>query len=116
MNTLRNKVSLIGRLGAQPEVVKLESGRSLTRFSIATNESFKNKDGEWKEKVTWHEINAWGKTADMVVKLLQKGHEVALDGQLVNNEYLSKTGEKRQSTKIIVRDFLLLTPLGDEKN
>lgn len=54
MNTLRNKVSLIGRLGAQPEVVKFDSGRTLARFSLATNESYKNKEGEWQDVTQWH--------------------------------------------------------------
>ena len=116
MNTLRNKVSLIGRLGAAPEVVKLEGGKALTRFSIATNDSYKDKKGEWQESTEWHTINAWGANADLSAKLLNKGHEVAIDGKLVHSSYETKTGEKRYSTTIEMREFLLLTPREDAKH
>ena len=115
MNTLRNKVSLIGRLGAAPEVVKLEVGRTLTRFSIATNESYKDKKGEWQDNTQWHTVKAWGPIAELASKLLMKGHEVALDGKLVNESYETKNGEKRYSTTIELREFLLLTPKEDAK-
>lgn len=109
MNTLRNKVSLIGRLGAQPEIVTFDSGRTLARFSLATNENYKNKDGEWQENTQWHNITAWGKTADLVAKLLEKGQEVLVEGRIVNNAYETKDGEKRYGTSIEVSDFLLLS-------
>ncbi|MFT5860944.1 MAG: single-strand DNA-binding protein [Flavobacteriaceae bacterium] len=115
MNTLRNKVSLIGRLGAAPEVVKLEGGKALTRFSIATNESYKDKKGEWQENTQWHTINAWGTNAELSAKLLAKGHEIAIEGKIVHNTYETKTGEKRNSTSIEMREFLLLTPREDAK-
>jgi single-strand DNA-binding protein len=115
MNTLRNKVSLIGRLGGQPEVVKMESGRALARFSIATNESYKDKQGEWKENTQWHNVVAWGANAELVSKLLIKGHEIVLDGKLVNDNYETKKGEKRYTTSIELRDFLLLTPRENAK-
>lgn len=109
MNTLRNKVSLIGRLGAQPEIVTFDSGRTLARFSLATNENYKNKEGEWQENTQWHNITAWGKTADLVAKLLEKGQEVLVEGRIVNNAYETKDGEKRYGTSIEVSDFLLLS-------
>lgn len=115
MNTLRNKVSLIGRLGAHPEVVKLESGTALTCFSLATNEGYRNKDGEWQEQTQWHDVKAWGKTGEIVSKLLKKGHEVAIDGRIVHKEYESKAGEKRFATSIELKEFLLLTPVSDAK-
>lgn len=115
MNALRNKVSLIGRLGAQPEVVKFDSGRTLARFSLATNESYKNKDGEWQEQTQWHNITAWGKTADLIGKLLNKGQEVVVEGRLVNNSYETKDGEKRYGTTVEINEFLLLAPKQDEK-
>jgi len=115
MNSLRNKVSLIGRLGAQPEVVSFDSGRTLARFSLATNESYKNKEGEWQEQTQWHNITAWGKTADLIGKLLNKGQEVVVEGKLVNNSYETKEGEKRYGTIIEVNEFLLLAPKNEEK-
>ncbi|MCH2229128.1 MAG: single-stranded DNA-binding protein [Crocinitomicaceae bacterium] len=110
MNVLRNKVSLIGRLGAAPEVVTFESGRTLTRFSIATNESYKNKEGEWQEKTQWHNLTIWGKQAESAAKVLDKGQEIIAEGKLVNSQYETKEGEKRYSTSIEVNDFLILSP------
>jgi len=84
MNALRNKVSLIGRLGAQPEVVTLDSGRVVARFSMATNESYKGKDGEWKENTQWHNVKAWGKLAELVSQNLQKGWDCKIRGVLAS--------------------------------
>lgn len=113
MNTLRNKVSLIGRLGAQPEVTTLNSGRILARFNLATNERFKNKEGEWQDNTQWHTINAWGKTAERVKKALNKGQEIILEGKLVHQAYETKSGEKRYGTIIEATEFLLLSPKPD---
>lgn len=109
MNTLRNKVSLIGRLGTQPEVTTFETGNMLARFSIATDERFKDKNGEWQERTQWHTINAWGKLAERINKVLSKGQEIILEGKLVNQSYETKAGEKRYSTIIEVTEFLLLS-------
>jgi len=109
MNNLKNKVSLIGRLGAQPEAVKLESGNHLTRFSLAVTESYKDKEGNKKEDTSWHTINAWGKTAELANKILNKGQEVMIEGRLVNGSYETKTGEKRYTTSITVSEFLILS-------
>jgi single-strand DNA-binding protein len=110
MNTLRNKVSLIGRLGAQPEVTTFETGRTLARFTLATNESYKDKNGEWHENTQWHTINAWGRIAERVKKALNKGQEVIVEGKLVHQSYENKNGEKRYGTIIEATEFLLLTP------
>ncbi|MEY3084483.1 MAG: hypothetical protein RL037_663 [Bacteroidota bacterium] len=108
MNALKNKVTLIGRLGAQPELVTFESGRTLARFTLATNERFKDKNGEWQEITQWHNINAWGKTADLVNRILDKGNEIILEGRLVNQSYENKSGEKRFSTVIEATEFLVI--------
>lgn len=115
MNTLRNKVSLIGRLGAQPEVVTFDSGRTLARFSLATNERYKNKEGVWQDNTQWHNLNAWGKTAERVAKMLNKGQEILVEGRIVNNSYETKEGEKRFGTSIEVNEFLMISPKDDEK-
>lgn len=115
MNTLRNKVSLIGRLGAQPEVVTLDSGRTVARFSLATNENYKNKEGAWQENTQWHTITAWGKTAELISKILNKGQEVVVEGKLVNSSYETKEGEKRFSTAIEVNEILLLAPKSENE-
>lgn len=114
MNTLRNKVSLIGRLGGQPEFIKFDSGKTKARFSLATNESFKDKSGEWQQNTQWHTITAWGKTAEAVQKFLDKGKEVLVEGKLVTNNYETKEGEKRFGVLIEMSEFLLLSPIHTE--
>ena len=114
MNTLRNKVSLIGRLGAQPEVTTLETGRVLARFNIATREDYKDKNGQWHENTQWHTVNAWGKIAERAKNVLNKGQEVIVEGRLVHQSYETKAGEKRQSTIIEATEFLLLSPKKEE--
>ena len=107
MNTLRNKVQLIGNLGNDPEILNLESGKTLAKFSIATNESYKNADGEKVTDTQWHNIVVWGKTAQIVEKYLTKGKEVAVEGKLVTRSY-DKEGEKRYVTEIVCNELLML--------
>lgn len=114
MNALKNKVKLIGRLGVEPELVKFETGRTLARFTLATNENYKDKKGEWHELTQWHTINAWGKLADLVQKLLKKGQEIIVEGRLVNQSYETKSGEKRFTTIIEASEFLVLTPKSEK--
>lgn len=108
MNTLRNKVQLIGNLGANPEVVNLESGKKLAKFSIATNESYKNAQGEKVDDTQWHNVIAWGKTAELVENYLTKGNEVAIEGKLVNRNYEDKEGNKRYVTEVVASELLML--------
>lgn len=116
MNNLKNKVNLIGRLGVKPEIMMFETGRKLARFSLATNDRYKDKNGEWKEDVQWHNVNAWGKVADRVEKLLDKGQEILLDGKISYQSYENNQGEKRYSTVIEGIDFILLNkPTGEVK-
>lgn len=114
MNNLRNKVSLIGRLGAQPEYTTTESGRGLARFSLAVNSSYKDKTGNWVTDTQWHNINAWGKTADLVKRLLSKGQEIVVEGRLMNRSYETKAGEKRFATTVEMNEFLVLTPKNEK--
>jgi|TARA_B110000459_G_C16164426_1_gene296617 single-strand DNA-binding protein len=108
MNNLKNKVQLIGNLGMNPEIKILESGKKLAKFSIATNESYKNAKGEKIEDTQWHNLIAWGKTADIVEQYLQKGNEVAIEGKLNNSSYDDKDGNKRYVTEIVVNELLML--------
>jgi len=108
MNNLKNKVQLIGNLGMNPEIKTLESGKKLAKFSIATNESYKNAKGEKIEDTQWHNLIAWGKTADIVEQYLQKGNEVAIEGKLSNRTYEDKDGNKRYVTEIVVNELLML--------
>ena len=108
MNTLRNKVQLIGNLGMNPEIKTLEGGKKLAKMSIATNESYKNAAGETVKETQWHNLIAWGKTADIIEKYLSKGSEVAVEGKLINRNYIDKEGQKRYITEIQVNELLLL--------
>ncbi len=108
MNALKNKVQLIGNLGNAPEVRNTESGKKLVRFSIATNESYRNAKGEKVTETQWHNLIAWGKIADIAEKYLTKGSEVAIEGKLMNNNYTDKDGNKRYNTEIQVHELLLL--------
>ncbi len=108
MTTLRNKVQLIGHLGMDPEVRTTETGRKMARMSIATNESYKNNKGEWVKETQWHNLIAWGKTAEAVERSLQKGKEVMIEGKLIHREYTDKAGQKRQITEVQVNELLAL--------
>jgi len=108
MNALRNKVQLIGNLGKNPEIITLDSGKKLAKFSIATNENYKNAKGEKITDTQWHNVIAWNKTAEIVEKYLVKGNEVAIEGKLTTKSYEDKTGEKKYITEIIVNELLML--------
>ncbi len=108
MNTLRNKVQLIGNLGKDPEIITLESGKKLAKFSLATNDSYKNAEGEKVTQTDWHNLIAWGKTAEIVEKYVTKGKEIAIEGKLTSRSYETKEGEKRYVTEIVVNELLML--------
>jgi single-strand DNA-binding protein len=108
MNNLKNKVQLIGNLGINPEIKKLESGKKIAKFSLATNETYKNSKGEKVDDTQWHNLIAWGKTAELIEKYLQKGSEVAIEGKLTNRSYDDKDGIKRYITEIVVNEILML--------
>lgn len=108
MNTLRNKVQLIGNLGNDPEIVNLESGKKLAKFSIATNESYKNAEGEKVTDTQWHNVVAWGKTAEIIEKFVTKGKEIAIEGKLTSRSYDDKDGQKRYVTEVVCNELLML--------
>jgi single-strand DNA-binding protein len=108
MNGLRNKVTLIGNLGMDPEVKETEGGHKLAKVSIATSESYKNAKGEKVTETMWHNLIAWGKTAEFMSKYLQKGSEVVVEGKLINRNYTDKTGVKKYVTEVQVNDLLMV--------
>ncbi|PRX57294.1 single-stranded DNA-binding protein [Flagellimonas meridianipacifica] len=108
MNALKNKVQLIGNLGNDPEIIILENGNKLAKFSMATNESYKNSKGERVTETQWHNVVAWGKTAEIVENYLTKGKEVAVEGKLTSRSYETKEGEKRYITEIQCKELLML--------
>ncbi|MCF6350039.1 MAG: single-stranded DNA-binding protein [Flavobacteriaceae bacterium] len=108
MNTLRNNVQLIGHLGQKPEIITLESGKKLAKFSIATNENFINAQGKKVEKTDWHNIIAWNKTAELAEMFLDKGKQIALSGKLSQRTWDDKDGNKRYITEIICNELVFL--------
>ena len=108
MYALKNKVQLIGNLGNAPEVRNTESGKKLVRFSVATNETYRNAKGEKVTETQWHNLIAWGKVADIAEKYLDKGTEVVIEGKLVHHNYTDKEGNKKYVTEIQVSELLLL--------
>lgn len=108
MLSLKNKVQLIGNLGMDPEIKNLDNGKKLAKISLATTESYRNLKGEKVEETQWHNVIAWGKTAEIAEKYLRKGGEVAVEGKIVNRSYEDKQGNKRYITEIVVSELLLL--------
>jgi len=108
MNALKNKVQLIGNLGQDPEIMNMENGTKLAKFSIATSDSYKNAKGEKVEDTQWHNIVAWGKTAEIVENYLVKGKQVAVEGKLTHRSYETKDGEKRYITEVRCNELLML--------
>ena len=108
MNTIRNKVTLIGNLGSSPEIRTFEGDKKMARVSIATNETYKTKEGERKTDTSWHTLIAWGHLVSILEKHTQKGSKVAIEGKLVNNSYFDKEGIKRYSTEVQLNNLVLL--------
>ena len=111
MNKLNNNVRLMGNLGFDPEVREIAKGRKVARISVATNEVYTNSQGERVEDTQWHTVVAWGRTAEMVERLLRKGSPIALEGRLVHRSYAGKDGAKRYITEIVLADFKVLGKL-----
>jgi len=105
---LRNKVQLIGNLGGNPEIRTTDSGKKLAKFSVATNEVYQTATGEKVKETQWHNLVAWGKTADFVEKYLNKGAEVVIEGKLLNRNYTDKEGNKKYVSEVQVNELLLL--------
>ncbi|MBW6482446.1 MAG: single-stranded DNA-binding protein [Vicingaceae bacterium] len=108
MSNLKNKVQLIGNIGNAPEIINLEGGKKLAKFSVATNESYKTAKGETVKETQWHNLIAWGKTAEIVEKYLTKGNEVAIEGKLTSRSYEDKAGVKKYVTEVVVNELLML--------
>jgi single-strand DNA-binding protein len=104
-----NKVILIGNLGKDPEVKYTPSGTAVAKFSLATNERYKDKSGEWQDRTEWHNIVAWQRTAEIAGEYLKKGRSVYIEGRLQTRSWDDKeTGQKKYMTEIVVSDLVLL--------
>ncbi|HEY5470483.1 MAG TPA: single-stranded DNA-binding protein [Bacteroidales bacterium] len=108
MNSLANRVTLIGNLGKDPETKTTETGKKITVFTLATNDGYKNNEGERVKETTWHNIVAWNGLADIAGKYLKKGKEVAVEGRIVYRTYEDKKGVTKNITEIVLNDLVLL--------
>lgn len=100
-----NKVTLIGNLGKDPEVRRLESGAAVARLTIATNESYKDKAGEWQTLTEWHTVICWRNLAERAEKQLKKGGLVYLEGKLTTRKWQDKDGNDRYTTEVVANIF-----------
>lgn len=99
---------LVGNLGAAPDVKTTETGKKMARFSVATNENYKNSNGEKVTDTQWHNLVAWEKMAEVAEKILDKGTEVVVEGRLVSRSYTDKEGIKKYITEVVVSDMMLM--------
>ena len=108
-----NKVTLIGNLGKDPEVSYLGSGVPVAKFSMATNERWKDTDGNFQEKTEWHNIVAWRKLAEICGQYLKKGSKIYIEGKLQTRSWDDKnTGVKKYMTEIVADDLIMLDSKG----
>ncbi|ARV11710.1 single-stranded DNA-binding protein [Gilvibacter sp. SZ-19] len=108
MNALRNKVQLIGRLGQEPEVLTFDDGGKIAKFSMATDDSYKDKQGQKVERTQWHNIIVRGGLVNIVENYVTKGQEIAIEGKLTSRSWDDKDGNKRYVTEVMVNELLLL--------
>jgi len=108
MNALRDKVQLIGRLGKDAEIITLDDGKVKARFPLATNEHFRNSEGEKAERTQWHDVVAWGGLAEVAGQHLRKGLEIAVEGRLTYRTYEDGEGQTRYITEVVANEMLML--------
>jgi single-strand DNA-binding protein len=106
MTTLRNSVQLVGNLGKDVELKTFESGSQLATFTLATNEYYKDANGNGTKNTQWHNISAWGKLGASMAKSLSKGNQVVLHGKITYRNYTAKDGSVKYITEIIASDYM----------
>lgn len=115
MNSIKNRVTLSGHLGQDPEVKNFDNGKTVTKFSLATNESYRNDKGETVTETHWHNLVLWNGLGKMAEKNLSKGKEVFVEGKLVTRQYTDKEGTKKYITEVVVSELLILAPKVKDK-
>ncbi len=109
-----NKAIVVGRLGSDPEVRYTTSGSPFSNFTVATNESWTDKNGQKQEKTEWHRITVWGKLAELCGQYLAKGRQVYIEGRLQTREWMDKEGHKRYTTEIVAQNLQFLGGGGEK--
>ena len=104
-----NKVILIGNLGKAPESRRLETGAMVAKFSLATNENYKDKSGEWQSQTEWHEIICWQSLAEKAESSLGKGSQIYLEGKLTHRTWQDKEGNNRKTTEVVASYFRVIS-------
>jgi single-strand DNA-binding protein len=108
-----NKVILVGRLGRDPETRFTGGGQAVANFSVATDETYKDKNGERQKRTEWHKIVVWGKQAEIAQQYLKKGSLIFIEGRIQSREWQDKEGQKRTSFEIVASNFRMLGGRGD---
>jgi single-strand DNA-binding protein len=103
-----NRVMLVGRLGRDPETRYTSGGQAVANFSVATDESYKDRNGERQKRTEWHKIVVWGKQAEIAQQYLKKGSLVFIEGRIQSREWQDKEGQKRTSFEIVANNFRML--------
>lgn len=103
-----NRVILIGNLGRDPEVRRLENGAVVAKFSVATNENYKDKSGEWQSQTEWHDVVVWRSLAERAEQQLKKGGQIYLEGKLTHRSWQDQEGNNRRTTEVVASYFRLL--------
>ena len=108
-----NKVILVGRLGRDPETRYTGAGQPVCNFSLATDDTYKDRTGQRQKRTEWHKIVVWGKTAEIAQQYLKKGSQIYLEGRIQQREWTDKEGQKRTSFEIVASNFRMLGSRSD---
>ena len=103
-----NRVTLIGNLGADPELKYTQNGQAVLRLRLATTESYANRAGERQQRTDWHTVIVWGKRAEALNNILSKGRSICAEGRIQYRQWEDKDGNKRNSTEIVAQNIVLL--------
>ena len=103
-----NKVILVGNLGSDPELKSIASGKMVSTFSVATNESWTGKDQQQEQRTEWHRIVAWGQLAEICGEYLKKGQQVYIEGRIQTRSWEDQNGQTQKTTEIVAREMLML--------
>jgi single-strand DNA-binding protein len=108
-----NKVILVGRLGRDPESRFTASGQAVCNFSLATDRSYKDRNGQTQKQTEWHKIVAWGKLAEICQKFLKKGSQIFVEGRIQSRQWEDQQGQKRTAFEIVANEMRMLGSRGD---
>ena len=109
MRNIKNSITLIGHLGNDAQLIHTRNGNTLANISLATNDYYRNQNGDRITTTEWHRCVAWGKLAELMGSLCKKGKEVAVRGKLTYNNYEDKNGIRRRMSQIVIDEFVLLS-------